>query len=273
MRKVIIGLAPVEAGATVDYETLPEDIIQSIDLGASICHLHSRNKEGNMIADPSKMLNCFEQVLTKREVIVQASTGGVSDLTIKERCAPLASDIVESCSLNGGSTNLGEYVYKNSFEEIRYVEKHAYEKRIFPEIEVFDIGMIQAVEKISETTPFQTPKLYNLVFGHPGGMQATVENLIAFRSFVPSNCLWGVTHFGRANWDFLACAIAMGATDVRVGFEDSRIIAGTKNATKNYELVERLSQLIQAIGYSVATVKEAKEILSIRKDGLNESES
>lgn len=273
MKKVIIALAPVAAGTTIDYERVTEDIIQSIDRGASICHLHSRNKLGELTADSSEMLHCFKQILTQQEVIAQASTGGISDLTIEERCAPLASNLVSSCSLNGGSTNLGEFVYQNSFEEIRYVAKQAYEKKIFPEIEVFDIGMIQAVERIAETVPFQTPKLYNLVFGHPGGMQATMENLIAFRSFVPADCLWGVTHFGRVNWDFLACAITMGATDVRIGFEDSKIIEGTEQALHNYELVERLSQLIQAIGYSVATVAEAREILNIGKDESNESKS
>ena len=266
VRKVIIALAPVAAGQAINYEEVTTDIIQSIDKGASICHLHSRNKQGELTADTSEMLHCFKQVLAKRKVIVQASTGGVSELTIEERCAPLASKIVDSCSLNGGSTNLGEFVYQNSFEDIRYVANQAYEKNIFPEIEVFDIGMIQAVEKIAETVPFQSPKLYNLVFGHPGGMQATVENLVAFRSFVPADCLWGVTHFGRVNWDFLACAITMGATDVRIGFEDSHILQGTEHAMYNYELVERLSQLIQAIGYSVATVEEAKTILNSRRD-------
>lgn len=267
MRKVIIALAPVAAGTPIDYQALTTDIIQSIDCGAAICHLHSRNSAGALTADTSEMIRCFEQVLTQREVIAQASTGGVSQLTIEERCAPLLSDIVDSCSLNGGSTNLGEAVYQNSFEDIRYVAKQAYERRIFPEIEVFDIGMIQAVEAIATAVPFQKPKLYNLVFGHPGGMQATVENLIAFRSFVPSDCLWGVTHFGRLQWDFLASAIAMGATDVRIGFEDSQALSDTQQAEHNYQLVERLRQLIEAIGYSVATVEEAKAILNVRGRG------
>lgn len=263
MKKVIISLAPVEASVPIDYDALAEDIIKSVDKGAAMCHLHSRNSKGDLTADCSEMIGCFDKVLEQRKVIIQASTGGVSDLTIEERCNPLQYSIVESCSLNGGSTNLGENVYQNSFEDIRYVSNMAYEKNIYPEIEVFDIGMIQAVEKIAEKTPFQNPKLYNLVFGHPGGMQPTIQNLVAFRSFVPENCLWGVTHYGRVNWDFLACAIAMGATDVRIGFEDSHALDETNHAVYNYELVERLSELIRAIGYSVADADEAREMLGI----------
>ena len=55
-------------------------------------------------------------------MVVQASTGGVSDMNIQERCNPLDYPKVESASLNGGSTNLGEAVYINSFDDIRYCE-------------------------------------------------------------------------------------------------------------------------------------------------------
>lgn len=41
--------------------------------------------------------------------------GGVSDLNIEERCNPLDYWRVESSSLNGGTTNLGDAVYINTF--------------------------------------------------------------------------------------------------------------------------------------------------------------
>ncbi len=263
MKKVIISLAPVSAGHAIDYVMLKEDIVQSVANGAAVCHMHSRNSDGEMTKDCTEMIECFDSVLKKTDVIVQASTGGISNMTIEERCNPLQYNIVESCSLNGGSTNLGEYVYQNSFSDIRYVAQQAYRKKIYPEIEVFDIGMIQAVEKISQESSFMYPKMYDLVFGHSGGMLPTIENLITFRSFVPKHCLWSVTHFGRKNWNFLGCAIAMGASLVRIGFEDSDFLSETENAVKNYQLVSRLRQLIESLGYSVATVKEAREILQI----------
>ncbi|KAF1299408.1 3-keto-5-aminohexanoate cleavage protein [Enterococcus sp. JM4C] len=266
MKKVIISLAPVAASQPIDYSKLADDISQSITNGAAICHLHSRNSEGQLQEDCTEMMECFVKVLSKTDVVVQASTGGISAMNIEQRCSPLEYKIVESCSLNGGSTNLGESIYKNSFSDIRYVAQKTCEKDIVPEIEVFDIGMIQAVEAISKETPFVTPKVYNLVFGHPGGMQATIENLIAFKRFVPEDCIWGVTHFGRTNWDFLACAISMGAQVVRIGFEDSDCLnSRTKDqATYNYELVERLAVLIRAIGYEVASANEARDILGIK---------
>lgn len=264
MDKVIISLAPVNAATgPFEIQETAEDIIKSIDAGASMCHLHSRNKDGKLTPDISVMSEIFNQVLRQRDVVVQTSTGGVSEMTIKERCNPLNYIEAETASLNGGSTNLGEAVYRNSLEDIRYCAEVCYDKKILPEIEVFDIGMIENINRLREEQPFRDPMLFNLVFGHRGGMQPTIEALYAFRAFVPKDCLWGVTHFGRDNWAFLSAAIAMGASEVRIGFEDSAFIDADKSADKNYQLVERLVELVKAMGLHVATVLETREILKL----------
>lgn len=229
-----------------------------------MCHLHCKTREGKLTPDTSNIIEAFEQIRAKEDVVIQASSGGISNMTIEERCNPLIDyGKVESASLNGGSTNLGEAVYRNSFDDIRYCAKVCYEQKIIPEIEVFDIGMIHNIELVKEEYPFRDPVLFNLVFGHKGGMQPTIEALSAFRSFVPKDCLWGVTHFGRDNWTFLAAAIAMGATVVRIGFEDSRYLSEEKSAEKNYELVERLAELVRAMGMETASPEEVRKILQI----------
>lgn len=263
MNKVIISVAPVAGADPLVPENLAEDLEKCIDAGASMCHLHCKTREGKLTPDITNISLAFDKILERRDVIVQASTGGISDMTIEERCNPLWYPKVESASLNGGSTNLGEAVYRNSFEDIRYCAKVCYEKGIIPEIEVFDIGMIHNIEWIRKEMPFRKPLLFNLVFGHKGGMPPTMEALSAFRSFLPKDCYFGVTHFGRNNWSFLAGAIAMGALLVRIGFEDSRFLTKEKEAESNYEEVEKLVTLMKAMDIEPAAPKEAREILGI----------
>lgn len=265
MRKVIISLAPIKASAPVDAVKLAEDVKMSAERGASMCHLHCRRPDGSLTPDISYMTECFEEILERSDVVVQASTGGVSDMNIEERCHPLDYAKVESASLNGGSTNLGTAVYVNSPEDIAYCAKKVYDKQIMPEIEVFDIGMIHNIELAAREQPFRSPILYNLVFGHKGGMQPTVEALTAFRSFVTPGAKWGVTHFGRDNWTFLAAAAAMGASVIRIGFEDSDYLSESRRAEHNYQLVERLSALLYAMDLEPATTGEARELLGIVK--------
>lgn len=264
-RKVIISLAPVEAGTPVDADSLAEDVEKSARAGAAMCHLHCRRPDGALTPDISYLSECFDKILAKTDIVVQASTGGVSDLTIEERCFPLAYPHTESASLNGGTTNLGEAVYINSFDDIRYCAQQVYDRNVIPEIEVFDIGMFHNIMSTTTEVPYRDPIIFNLVFGHKGGMQPTIKSLAAFRSFVPAGTKWGVTHFGRDNWNFLAAAIAMGASIVRIGFEDSHYLSPEENAVHNYQLVEKLSALIRAMDFEPATPDEAREIMGIRK--------
>lgn len=64
-------------------------------------------------------------------------------MTMEQRAPLFKCPIVEMTSLNGGSTSLGDAVYANSLPDILYCATIAAEKKIVPEYEVFEIGMIQ----------------------------------------------------------------------------------------------------------------------------------
>lgn len=260
-RKVIISLAPVKSGMPVDRAALAQDVAKCVEAGAGMCHLHCRLPDGSLTPDTAEFIATFEEILSRTDVVVQASTGGVSEMSIEERCNPLEYWRVESSSLNGGSTNLNGSVYINTDSDIDYCARVSYERGVIPEVEVFDIGMIYNVERSAQKQPYRRPIFYNLVFGHKGGMQPDITCLQAFRSAVPADAKWGVTHYGRDNWEFLAAAIAMGASVVRIGFEDSAYLADSVEARYNYEVVERLVQLIRAMGLEPATPAETREIM------------
>jgi len=265
MRKVIISVAPVGGADPVCPDALAEDVARCAGEGASICHLHAKTREGVLSPDISILTECFEKIGKHCDIIAQASTGGISRMNIQQRCHPLKDQRVESASLNGGSCNLGEDVYCNSFEDIRYCAKEVYARRILPEFEVFEIGMIYNILTAARELPFQKPLLFNLVFGHRGEMPSTVEHLFAFTSFLPKgpDTYWGITHYGRSDWDLIAAAIAMGANLVRIGFEDSKWLDEGQQAEKNHQLVHRLTCLIRAMGREPATPKEARQMLRI----------
>ena len=260
-RKIIISLAPVKAGTPVDKIALAEDVKKCVELGAGMCHLHCRLPDGSLTPDTTEFIDTFEEILKRTDVVVQASTGGISPMTIEERCRPLNYERVESSSLNGGSTNLNGGLYVNTDADIDYCARQSYDKGIIPEVEVFDIGMIYNIERSATRIPYRRPIFYNLVFGHQGGMQPDMACLTAFRSAVPAGARWGVTHYGRDNWSFLAGAMALGASIVRIGFEDSAYLAPGAYAQYNWQVVERLVRLIHAMGLETATPEETRKIM------------
>jgi len=62
----------------------------------------------------------------------------------------------------------------------------------------------------------------------------------------------------------LAVAIGMGASIVRVGFEDSVFYANGKVANNNVALVKKLVALIKQMGFEIATPQEARSILGVK---------
>jgi 3-keto-5-aminohexanoate cleavage enzyme len=82
-------------------------------------------------------------------------------------------------------------------------------------------------------------------------------------SFLDEAVPWGVIQDGMTDFTLLAAAIGLGASLVRVGFEDSIFWAPGQAARRNVELVQRLAQLVRLLGHEVATPDEARRILGI----------
>lgn len=261
---VIISLAPVAADCTrVMPEELAQEILACVEHGAAIVHLHVRDKQGRLTPDTTDFQATINNVMRHSGLIIQASTGGVSSMTIAERCAPLDCIGVEMASLNVGSVNLGDAVYFNPTPDVEYCSRQIRHRNIIPEFEVFEIGMINNILALDEKIKFSHPMLFNIVLGHRGSSPATIEALIALRSMIPRNSLWGITHFGRQNFDIIAAAVAMGACEVRIGFEDSYYLSATEKANNNYQQVAKLATLIRSMDKKVATPDIARQMLAI----------
>ena len=263
-QQVLISVAPVNAGDQhIDPRAIARDVIESAKLGAAQVHLHIRDAHGALTPDLSVFQETVRYIRQESDIIIQASTGGVSDLTIQERCAPLYDPMVETCSLNVGSVNLGEAVYLNPIQDVRYCVSEVIRQHVFPEIEVFEIGMIDTVLDLLKDYDFPKPVLFNIVLGHNGAAPATVQALQALRSFIPEGMLWGITHFGRRDDTIFAEAIRLGACTVRVGFEDSNYLNPDTQVATNAELVAHTAQLIRSLGCEVATPAQARAMLGL----------
>jgi len=261
---VIISLAPVAADCPrVIPEELAQEILACVEHGAAIVHLHVRDKQGRLTPDTTDFQSTINAVIRQSDLIIQASTGGISDMSIAERCAPLTCQGVEMASLNVGSVNLGNAVYLNPADDVEYCSRQMTKNNIIAEFEVFEIGMINNVQLLEEKIKFNHPLLFNIVLGHRGSTPASIDALIAMRSMIPHGALWGITHFGRKNFNIIAAAIAMGASEVRIGFEDSYYLNEEIKAEHNYQQVEKLAILIRSMDKQVATPDIARRMLSI----------
>jgi 3-keto-5-aminohexanoate cleavage enzyme len=274
MRKIIVTVAPVcHTGKAVPAECrnplappeIAEDVYNCTLAGASMVHLHMRDESGELTSDPATFARTLELIASRSDIIIQGSTGGLSSLSPDERCACLDIPQVEVASLNMGSVNFGESVYINTIPEIKYWAEKMKERKVLPEMEIFDLSMVETSTRLAGEGVLERPLHYNFCLGNAGALSATPQNLSCMVSRMEPGCLWGLNHDRMNGFSMLACALAMGASVVRVGFEDSFYHAPGKTAETNAILVEKLAALIRQMGMEPATPAGAREMLGISK--------
>jgi 3-keto-5-aminohexanoate cleavage enzyme len=270
-RKIIVATAPV--GKDIEAPSInpltPEDVAAEVvdctRAGASFVHLHVRDDKGQQTEDLKYFSRTLDLIRESSDIIIQGSTGGLSELTLEERCVALNDPRVEVASLNMGSVNFGEDVYINRLPDIRYWARRMAEADVIPELEVFEAGMLTAVAKLAEEKVLKPPFTYGFPLGFHYALPANSNSLFFLTSSVPVPAPWGVVHESMPDFSLLAAAIAMGAAAIRVGFEDSVYYAPGKAAAHNAELVEKIVSLIHQLGYEVAKPAEARDLLGLKQ--------
>lgn len=276
--KLIITAALVGAEVTRDQQPnlplTPEEIaaeaVEAADAGASVIHLHVRDAAGEPTQDPEtfgRTIRLIRQSFRRPALcpVIQVSTGGAIGMTAEERMAPLTltgTARPEMATLSAGSVNFGDDVFLNPPELIERLAVGMRRAGIKPEIEVFDVGMIQTGIELADKGLVDPPLHFDLVMGVPGGIPGTPKNLLHLVESLPAGSTWSVAGIGRAELELGTIAIILGG-HVRVGFEDNIFYKRGVLADSNAQLAARIARISGELGREVAAPAEARRILGL----------
>ncbi len=272
MEKLIITVAPVGAEVTkkenpnlpITPDEVAEEVLRSYNAGASVVHLHARDDAGNSTQSKERFKEIIEKIKTKvPNMIIQISTGGAVGMSFEERVKPLELN-PEFASLTLGTVNFGEGVFYNPLDWIKRFAEIMNQRKIKPEIEVFEKGMVDNTLRLLKDGLLKTPLHFDFVLGVPGGMSGDPENLIFLMKSIPENSTWTVAGIGKYEFPLGIIAVTLGG-NVRVGFEDNIFLKKGVLAESNALLVERIAKYSLEFGREIATPDEARKILNIRK--------
>lgn len=271
LNKLIITAAPVGAETSrQDNPNLPitpaeiaEEAVRCAEKGAAIIHLHVRDSAGNATQSKDVFQETIRLIQKQCKVIIQTSTGGASWMTAAERLQPVELN-PEMATLTTGTVNFGEEVFSNPLPLIAEFAKAMMERGVKPEIEVFELGMIQNALSLVKKGILQLPLHFDFVMGVPGGIAGEPRHLIHMVESLPPGCTWTVAGIGRSELPLATMAIVMGG-HVRVGFEDNVYYAKGVLADSNAQLVERVVRIAGELGRQIATPDEARAILGLTR--------
>jgi len=268
MEPLIITVAPV--GAELSLDQTPHLAVTPAQLGAvaakvqaagaALIHVHCRNDDGSNTQDIERFRAAFAAIRAQSDLIVQFSTGGAIGMSPAERSAPLALH-PEMATLTCGTINFGDEVFENSFPIMRHILAEMQRCGVTPELEIFDRGHLANAQFLARQGHLRLPQHVDFVLGVPGGLDASVENLVECVRALPPGCTWSVAGIGRMQLPLAVTAIAMGG-HVRVGLEDNIYYSKGRLAT-NEELVARVVRVAAELGRPIATPDEARAILRL----------
>ena len=266
----ITGMVPMKSDTPhvpITVDEIVADIKRVRDAGASIVHLHARQEDGS--AD--YRAEVYSQILAGAravapDVILCVSTSGRVFKTFEQRSEVLdcRNPQPEMASLTLGSMNFPKVASVNDPDMIRSLVQRMAERGIVPEMECFDLGMVEYANYLVERHVLVAPFYCNLLLGSLGTLSATPANLARMVGALPNGTTWAAAGIGRFQFPMNALAIAMGG-HVRVGLEDNIWYDDerTRLAT-NAELITRLVRIAQACGREIATPDEARTMIGLQ---------
>jgi len=269
MQPVMITAAMVGAEVTKAQQsylaTTPQVIIQAAiqcsEAGAAIIHIHVRDAEGNATQDGDLFREVVEGIRARCDVITQVSTGGAVGMSADERlqsieCRP------DMATLTTGTVNFGKGVFINNQELVETFASRLRTYGIVPEIEIFDVGMLDEAMRLRSMGLISDPIHFDFVMGVPGAIGADPAHLLHMLHCLPAGSTWSIAGIGRHQLTLGVIALAMGG-HVRVGFEDNIYYRKGQLARSNAELVARIARIAHEIDRPVATPAQAREILQL----------
>jgi 3-keto-5-aminohexanoate cleavage enzyme len=253
-----------ENNPNIPYTTaeIADSAIGAARAGATVAHLHVREDDGTPSGRPELFVDVIERIRAESEILTMVSTGGSNEMTIEERTTGLEAK-PDISGVESGSMNFGDETFITPPPAGRGIAKRAQEAGIALEVEVFDVGHVVSAVRWLEQGVIESPMTINLVFGVPGGIDASPEALDAMLRPLPPETFWTVTCIGRHHQRMLALALLRGAPGIRTGLEDVAYISRGVHAPSNAALVEMAVGLAGALGREVATQEQTRELLGL----------
>jgi uncharacterized protein (DUF849 family) len=146
---------------------------------------------------------------------------------------------------------------------VRRLAERMQDRGIKPELEVFDVGMVNYANYLIDKGIITPPFYFNILLGNLASAQATPAQLAAILSALPPGSIWCLAGIGRQQLTANTLGLLWG-DGVRVGLEDNIWWDGRRKVlATNRALVERVVALAAIFGRPIATAREVRQRLGI----------
>jgi uncharacterized protein (DUF849 family) len=252
----------------VTCREIVEQVLEVSALGVNMVHLHARDEETGV---PSYKKELYAEIISgirkkDKDVVISVSTSGrnVFEFEKRSEVLDLQGEVKPDLgSLTLSSLNFNKQASVNTPQMIQQLARKMLAKGIRPELEVFDLGMINYATYLIRKGLVNAPYYYNLILGNIACAQANMLSLGLMINELPDDAIWAVGGVGDFQLPMNAMAVVAGG-GVRVGLEDN--IWYDENRTRlasNRDLVERVLHIAEAMGRKPCPPRALRDLLGV----------
>ena len=229
----------------ISAQEIVEEVHAAYELGITMAHLHARKSDGTPSSEAADYAPIIEGVRTHcPDLIICASLSGrtVSDPGARAEVLSLKPDMG---SLTLSSLNFVKQASVNAPATIMELTRLMNESGARPELEVFDLGMVNYLNYLVNKGMIEAPFYVNLIVGNIAGAQLNAAHLAALERELPKGSLIALGGIGQQQLDAHLMAMGLG-WGVRVGLEDNiHFDRKRQNVATNMELLKRIHEMAE----------------------------
>lgn len=246
----------------VTIDEIVMDVKRAVAIGITKVHIHARDEQGQ----PTYKKEVYQKIVDRIKkfaprLVICLSTSGRNFKEFDQR-AECLEVFPEMASLTLSSLNFNKESSMNSPDMIQRLAKEMLDRDIKPELEVFDVGMINYAKYLIKKGILKPPYYFNLLLGNIACAQADPLYLGLMIKELPKESVYSVAGIGRSQLQMNSMSIAFGG-GVRVGLEDN-IWYEDEKLTSNSALLKRIKRIADANERKIMKPEGFRKIMNIR---------
>ncbi len=265
------GMIPTKAmtpKVPIQVSEIVEQVLEAADLGANMVHIHARDPKDEL---PTFKKDIYADIIRgirakNKDLVICVSTSGRNFPEFEKRsaCLDLTDELKpEFGSLTLSSLNFNKEASINTPDMIQALAKKMMDNGIKPELEVFDLGMINYAHYLIQKGLIKPPYYFNLILGNIACAQANLLSLGLMIKELPADSIWSVGGIGPFQLKMNAMGIVAGG-GVRIGLEDNIFFDQEKTQlASNSDLIKRILGIAEAMGRTPYSHQEVRKILGV----------
>lgn len=288
-KKLVINVAPTGAfikrvqnpNQAYTGEEIARHVIESYKAGASMWHIHIRDKEGAPTEDVKDVLNALDMVLDQCPDILLSHTSHANpEFKGAEMLKPLVEPLLEAGAKKGRkyihTVVIAPYARGYAMDEalLRDIITYLQSRGVRPEFQIHHYDCIRHVQEwLLKDGLLQRPYVMNLISGYHGPDYSGPTGpepwgrlyLMSMMNVLPGECVIGATIGGHSWLPMVVEGIMLGVDCVRIGMEDTVWMYPHRDEKiKNCaDVIRKVGNIAKELGREIATPAEARKILGV----------